>query len=147
MSRLEPILAMLTKVKGRGGNYVACCPAHADRSPSMTIRETQDGKVLLHCFAGCSVQEICAALGIDMADLFPPKVDDRHHPDYTVPAKPLATRFIASDLLKVIAFEAQVVLVAANDLHFNRPLSVQDRERLKTAVERIGEALNAGGAA
>ncbi len=147
MSRLEPILAMLEKVKGRGGNYVACCPAHADRSPSLTLRETNDGTVLLHCFAGCSVQEICDALGIAMTDLFPPKADDHRHPDYTTPAKPQRVRFMATDLLKVIAFEAQVVMVAANDMSFNRPLSDGDRERLRTAVTRISEALDAGGAA
>lgn len=147
MSQLEPILAMLEKVKGRNGHYVACCPAHADRNPSLTIRETNDGKVLLHCFAGCTVQDVCDALNIKMEDLFPPKSDDKFHPDYNTPAKPLKTRFMASDLLKVIAFEAKVVMVAANDLALRRPLSDADAQRLRLAVSRIGEALDAAGAA
>jgi hypothetical protein len=35
------------------GKWLAHCPAHSDSSPSLSIREGMDGRVLLHCFAGC----------------------------------------------------------------------------------------------
>ncbi len=54
------------------------CPAHDDTNPSLSASEADDGKVLLHCFAGCSAQNICAALGITMKDLFPPKKRGHH---------------------------------------------------------------------
>ena len=44
--------------------------AHHDRSPSLSIRGTEDGRILIHCFAGCTPAEICAALGIEVAQLF-----------------------------------------------------------------------------
>jgi hypothetical protein len=55
----------------------ATCPAHDDHNPSLVV--TMDGsKVLLHCFGGCSVVRIVAALGLKLADLFsgPPEVRD-----------------------------------------------------------------------
>jgi hypothetical protein len=53
-----------------GGSWMARCPAHEDSSPSLSIREGDDGRVLLHCFAGCPTESICSALGIKLSDLF-----------------------------------------------------------------------------
>lgn len=52
------------------GKHVAQCPAHDDRSPSLSVRECDDGRVLLHCFAGCETRSIVEALGLSWADLF-----------------------------------------------------------------------------
>jgi hypothetical protein len=52
------------------GKWQARCPAHKDRSPSLSIREGNQGRVLLHCFAGCTHKEILAKLGIEERDLF-----------------------------------------------------------------------------
>jgi len=68
------VLQLLTKVKRTGdGQWIACCPAHEDRSPSMTIKELSDGRVLIHDFAGCSVDEILGVLGLEFDVLFPEK--------------------------------------------------------------------------
>jgi hypothetical protein len=133
---LDNLLSRLTKVKGRNGSWIACCPAHSDRNPSMTIRETEEGKILLHCFAGCSVGEIAGAIGFDLTDLFPPKQDGYdYNQDRSRP------RFFASDLLKVMQFEATVVALAASTLAAGRPLSTEDLQRLRLAQSRITEAL------
>lgn len=55
--------------KGNGG-YIARCPAHDDRNPSLSISEGNGGKVLLHCFAGCTIDEICKACDLNVSDLF-----------------------------------------------------------------------------
>jgi hypothetical protein len=52
------------------GRWKARCPAHADRSPSLSIRAGQDGRVLAHCFGGCTLDAILAALGLSSRDLF-----------------------------------------------------------------------------
>jgi hypothetical protein len=54
-----------------GEGWKANCPAHIDKTPSLSINEGSDGRVLLKCFAGCDVDSICAALNIRVADLFP----------------------------------------------------------------------------
>jgi len=100
----------------------------------MTIRETPDGTILMHCFSGCSIHEIADAIGVDLTDLFPPKTD--YHS-----SGPKAQRFYASDLLRVIGFEALVVRVAAANMAQGKSLSEEDRERLNKAQSRIAEAL------
>lgn len=61
-----------TSAWNQHGSWSSQCPAHEDRSPSLSIREVEaDGRVLLHCFAGCHVTEICDALGLSLSDLFP----------------------------------------------------------------------------
>lgn len=48
----------------------AICPAHADRTPSLSIREGNDGRVLIHCWAGCATDAVLAAAGLTWADIF-----------------------------------------------------------------------------
>ncbi|MCG7980292.1 MAG: hypothetical protein N0E58_19450 [Candidatus Thiodiazotropha endolucinida] len=69
----ETVINRLNKVRSLGnGRYLALCPVpeHDDRSPSLSITESDDGRVLLKCFAGCNTQEIVAAIGLEMKDLF-----------------------------------------------------------------------------
>jgi hypothetical protein len=52
------------------GRWKVRCPAHNDRSPSLSIREGDDGRVLLLCRAGCALDSILAALKLARRDLF-----------------------------------------------------------------------------
>lgn len=61
---------MLKDVKGGCGQWSARCPAHDDRHNSLSIKEGKDGKTVLHCHAGCSVEAIAGALGLNVKDLF-----------------------------------------------------------------------------
>src|SRR5262245_22843725 len=56
--------------KKTGSGFIAKCPAHNDKQASLSISEGEDGRVLLHCFAGCSVEQIVHALGLTLSDLF-----------------------------------------------------------------------------
>lgn len=58
------------------GQWLALCPAHDDSEPSLSITLSETGKVLLHCFAGCDITQICDALGISIVDL---SSDNTHH--------------------------------------------------------------------
>ncbi len=51
--------------------YQARCPAHDDRTASLSIGTGQDGKALVHCHAGCSTEAVVTAMGITTKDLFP----------------------------------------------------------------------------
>lgn len=46
------------KAKRRGSGYMALCPAHNDRNPSLSLQQTADGKILFYCFAGCSQEDV-----------------------------------------------------------------------------------------
>ena len=68
---VERVLARLKGVRKALHGWVACCPAHRDREPSLSIGLGDEGQVLLTCFAGCSLDSIVEAMGISLADLFP----------------------------------------------------------------------------
>ena len=134
----EILLSKLDKVKRTGaGRWLACCPAHADKGPSLSVRETDDGRVLVHCFAGCSAVEILAAVGLELRDLYPEPLAVHH--------KPERRPFPAVDVLRCIAFEALVVSAAAAALLAGEPFGPAERERLILAASRIQGALSAAG--
>ena len=131
---INNLLGRLNKVKSTGRNsYLACCPAHDDRSPSLSIKEEADGRILLHCFAGCSAVDVVGAIGVDIGDLFPEQV---HH------KAPVKKKFYATDILEAIKYESQIVLLAAFELKKNKPLDETDLQRLQLAYERIREAVD-----
>jgi len=69
---IDTILGQLDKVRPSGnGKYMARCPSHEDRDPSLAIAETDDGRILLHCFAGCSADEVLGSIGLTLSDLYP----------------------------------------------------------------------------
>ena len=69
---LETIISK-TKAKRQGDGWQGCCPAHNDKTPSLSIHEGTDGRVLLKCHTGCGVENVVSALNLEMADLFPEK--------------------------------------------------------------------------
>lgn len=70
MSAIAQIEADLRAHGCKGGRGSWTCPAHEDRSPSLSVKEADDGRVLVHCFAGCETADVLAALGRTLADLF-----------------------------------------------------------------------------
>lgn len=94
-NRIDLIIARLKnkgyRVKYTGKNsYMAQCPCHEDKEPSLAVSEGDDGRVLLKCFAGCRTEDIVKALGLSMADLFPPK--ERPQPKQSKPKQNEARR-------------------------------------------------------
>jgi putative DNA primase/helicase len=68
---IEMVVSRLNGVRKSLHGWVACCPAHADNTPSLSIDVGDEGQILLNCFAGCTLQRIVEAMDITMADLFP----------------------------------------------------------------------------
>src|SRR2546427_10299468 len=69
---VERVLSRLPQAKVHpGGGWSAKCPAHEGHGDtSLSLDEGEDGRALLHCFAGCRPKQIVVALGLTMADLF-----------------------------------------------------------------------------
>ncbi len=68
---IDEVLSHFESVRRNGRGYVARCPAHEDRVPSLSIKEA-GGRVLLYCFGGCKTADVLAAAGLTWADLGPP---------------------------------------------------------------------------
>lgn len=125
----DDLLSRLDGVRRYGSERaIARCPAHEDRDPSMSIARGDDGRVLLHCFGGCDVYEICSALGIELADLFPDK------PSATKPV-----RLALAQALRLLRTESLVVLIAGEKIARGEPLLPDDRNRLAQAVRVVRE--------
>lgn len=119
---LEVILDRLQEVKRSGPGWMARCPAHDDKNPSLSLRE-ENGKVLLHCFAGCTVKAICVASEIEVRDLFSEpcslrKLEPRVVRDAKKQLMGLRSRLGPRDR------ERAVTLVLANELNLVRALAL-----------------------
>jgi hypothetical protein len=135
MNNVDALLSSLDKVRKTGAEtWLACCPAHADRNASLSIRETADGRVLIHCFAGCSAHEVLAAVDMDIADLFPAR---QHH------GRPERRPFPAMDALRALAFESLVVATVARSAAAGNEVTPSDAERAILASSRILAGLSA----
>ena len=129
------ILDRLEGVKRTGNDRaVAKCPAHNDRSPSLSIRETEDGTILVKCFAGCGAADVVAAIGMELSDLFPEK--PTHHARPKRPGHWHAAR----EALRVLHGEVLIVAFAALDISKGKRLTIQDADRVVVAASKIREA-------
>jgi len=120
--------------KGHNGNYMACCPAHQDKSASLSIKEEPDGRVLFHCFAGCDKQSILDACGLTWADVMPERLDGHR-------IAPIRNPFSAMQALSHLHMEACYMLQMANVLKAGGRVSKQDRERLIQTTGKIAEVI------
>lgn len=68
---LDTVLGMLRGVHRSGDKATARCPAHDDRTPSLSVKAEDDGRILLKCHAGCLTEEVLAALGLNFEDVAP----------------------------------------------------------------------------
>ncbi len=138
---VDNFLTRLEHVRQVGdGRWIARCPSHEDMRPSLAIRGLDDGRVLVHCYAGCPVRSVLDAVGLTFDALYPTKarrVDD--------PAKPQRRPFPATDVLRCVGFEALVVAVAAARLANGGALDDSDRARLLVAASRIHAAVKESG--
>jgi hypothetical protein len=64
------LVALVSARRIETGRWVAKCPAHPDRNPSLSLAEGNDGRTLVHCHAGCTLPKVLAALGLASRDLF-----------------------------------------------------------------------------
>lgn len=111
----------------------AQCPAHGSRGASLAIRELDDGRVLLKCFAECSTAEVLAAVGFSFEDLYPERALDHR-------VRPERRPFPARDVLACVASEVLIAAVVSKDMASGKPLSENDRARLMLAAERMQRA-------
>ena len=131
---IEQFLSALEKVKSTGHNkWMACCPVHSDKTPSLAIRLAEGERILFHCF-GCQANgiEICNAMGINPEEMFPPR--DKNWKRERVP-------FPADQILVALANEATILELAANDMAHGVKV---DEQRVALARDRITTAVSYG---
>ncbi len=117
----DTLLARLEAVKQTGeGRWISRCPAHQDRDPSLSIRELNDGRILIHCHAGCGAADVVAAVGLGLTDLYPDG-----------PLYHQARRVLRANEAR--AYHEAVAEIAQSDLERGRRLTGEDISTLKAA--------------
>ena len=130
----EDLLSRLAKVRKMGADrWMACCPAHEDRSPSLSIRELSDGRILLHCWTGCSAESILDSIGLTFDDLFPERLPDIGYPR----VKPT---FSAREVLAALIPELFTVALIGRQMVSGVPNDEKTQQALILAVSRIASA-------
>lgn len=131
---IEALLSRLERVKPTGPErWLARCPAHEDGTPSLAIRALNDGRILAHCFAGCPIESVVAAVGMSLSDLMPergPVLDYYPHSKHS-----------PSDVLRAMAFNAMVVAICAADVAKGRQLEESEKDKLFAIAAEFQEAI------
>ena len=131
-TRVYALLHRLEGVRAAGdGRWYARCPAHDDKSPSLSVRDTGE-KVLINCFTGCEPDDVLAAVGLTWRDLHADRWDAERFAQR--PNKVLRRRMADLDPLDV---ERAVLRIAATDIRAGRVLSIEDQARVEVARERV----------
>ena len=136
---IESFISRLDGVKETGqGKYVARCPAHDDKSPSLSIKECGDGRILIHDFAGCETEDVLAAVGMTFSDIMPERLTSRVGNEHCY--KPMRQPFDARQVLATLDHESLVVAIIGTDVLEHKELDNETCDRLGVAVNRINAA-------
>lgn len=132
MSPYERLMQALPDFRRTGERRgMARCPSHKDRTRSLSVREFDSGAGGVHCFAGCSVDQVVTAAGLQMEDLFPARLAA---PGGGLP--PERRPYSAAQLLRAFTAELQLVWVLLADVAAARPIDGAMRKRAELARER-----------
>jgi hypothetical protein len=117
---------------------MAKCPAHEDRSASLSVRELDDGRILLNDFGGCETADVLAVVGLRLSDLFSEPL--AHHIAPTRDRNHWHAQRAAFDSLRG---ELDVIALASSDLAAGKQPSQIDADRLVSAVARVRDVRGA----
>lgn len=132
---VEDFLSRLKKVRKSGpGEWLACCPAHDDRSPSLGVKQGDDGRILVKCFALCSFEDICGAAGVRPSDMMPESVRMNGENLPRMPFSPLTC-------MKAMAFNAQILCIIAEDIAAGREVPRADIETAYKIRQELEEVI------
>lgn len=102
MSDITALLARLDHVRGTHDRWTACCPAHQDNNPSLSIRLLDDGRVLIHCHAGCGAAAVLDAVGLDYDALYPETFHVEHTAGFAMRPRKVEHAALILDLAKIM---------------------------------------------
>ena len=148
-SPINNLLDRLDGVRQCGDSYRAECPAHDGQNPTaLKVSVGDDGRLLLHCFHGCSALDVVHALGLELSDLFEQRLMHNVPPEEQkqIGARVLRRRVLG--VLEEVIPELVVITCAGADIApllymmpLDHPLQLpENRERVDLALERIQQA-------
>ncbi|MEJ1470942.1 MAG: hypothetical protein RPU59_07745 [Candidatus Sedimenticola sp. (ex Thyasira tokunagai)] len=145
MTPLDNLLNRLDGVKQVGHDrWMALTPSRKEKTASLSVRLTGEGKILLHDFGGDSAEDVLDAISLTFSDLYP---DDPNRATYAA-ATANGGRKFQNRLLRdssVLDEDRVVVRLAQRWLQEGRVLSLDDQARLDLALSRLEEVVVVNG--
>lgn len=129
---IDELLTKLEKVRKTPSGWLACCPAHDDKTPSLTVGIAKSGGLLLHCFGGCDIESVVGSVGMTLADLMPEGEGKTTFKRQRLPAL---------DMLRALSFHATLISIAGADIAKGRMLSESDKDMVFESARAIHEAV------
>lgn len=133
---IDTLLSRLKGVQSAGKGYRSMCPSCGGKSRKVSINVADTGSVLLHAFCGCTPADVLAAVGLQLADLFPVRLRPMSNAERRE-SRRHATEAGWRAALGVLSFEAGVVCAASTAMLVGEILSDIDQDRLQSSYERI----------
>ncbi len=138
-NHVEPLSVLRSRLKGvkqHGDRFMAVCPAHQDKSPSLSLSQAEDGRALVYCFAGCKTRDVLGAVGMEMRDLFPESLSQEQRKQFRR-TKLQAVR--GSEYLIIEAAKAEAKAGALSEESTARLALAQERvDHLNRQLEELG---------
>ncbi|HIB83931.1 MAG TPA: DNA primase [Chromatiaceae bacterium] len=132
----DDFIARLDGYRNTGtGKGIARCPAHEDRSPSLAVKQVDDGRILVHCFAGCSAHDVVESMGLTINDLFSEHLG--HH------FKPTRNQISHREAWLICKRAFYVLVMALSDVRAGNPLS--DTDAVDRAINQISRVIEGQG--
>jgi hypothetical protein len=144
VTALDAVLDRLPGVKPNGAGFIACCPAHEDRNPSLKVSQGDDGRVLLHCHAGCDLDAVLTALDLRQADLF-----DQSAPKAEGNGRKILAAYpyldeAGAELFQVVRFVPKAFRQRRADPNGGWIWSIGDTRRVLYRLPAVRDAIRAG---
>jgi hypothetical protein len=133
---VEIVLARLDGVTGKTPSWMARCPAHDDRTGSLHITEKPDGRVLIHCHAGCGGADVVEALGLQFGDLKPGRCEF---------AGPEPVERNARESLRAVAHSMLVAVQLLNAVAHKKVVTERQADLAGRLAAEIMAAMDAAG--
>jgi len=133
MIDIDDFVSRLHKVKRTGnGRYIACCPAHDDKSPSLAVSIADNGTLLIKCFGGCGAIDVISAMGLEWSDILPDSSPD---------IKPKKNVIYATEGLLLIQSELRATLLVMSKILNKKDLIASDYMTVRNAMNRINTVM------
>ena len=127
-------------MRGKSPTWSACCPGHDDAHPSLAIGLKSNGRITLHCYAGCDIWQILAPLAIELHDLYPDRAyNGARHPYYD--SQLGSKRWIDPVIvLRQAERDLYTLAIAATDITANKIPTTGETAARRSAQARIVDA-------
>jgi hypothetical protein len=136
---LDEFVAKFERASRAGSGFKLRCPAHEDRQASLKADVGRDGRILLRCFAGCTTDAICAALGLSARDLFATS-SARPRPPRSAARE--VCRYAYRDIAGQVLY-SKVRLVEPKDFYLEAADGRRTLDGLPRVIYRLDELLEA----